>query len=413
MPSTLLDKQRIPGLHRATIDAGLVVQRTALLQGIDKTFVDGLPLSQSPSAQVLNDLHGLNVVLADGSVPLGCWLENAFLLAGPQAAAAVFKAGLLDLGLFIPLSAPDPVERRECPFPGLAFFDEAMAGFFFGRSEEIDEAIARLGDTAEGHRRWLQIEGPSGAGKSSLARAGLVPAIRKGRIVGAPDQWRVAIFRPGTNPIRALAREVRKALEDRDPPSLEALVEWLHGSPRALGEILGKYVREGEGFLLVVDQLEEAFTLADEIWRAELDALLAGALPDDNHGSLYLVTTIRSDFVGRFEELPALASLLNIHEKVDRYFLKGMSARGLQESVEGPTRLAGIKWEDGLATRVLTDASESKCELPLLAHALRALWLGSEERILTHRAYEALGRVGGALAKSADKIVDDLGPEGK
>lgn len=409
MSAKLLHTQRLLGLHQATIAAGLAGQRTALLQGIDARCVALLPIVSPPSAQVLTDLHELNRELADGSVPIGRWLENAFLLAGSEPAGAVFEASLAELDIPVPAPIGD---GPKCPFPGLAFFDERMADSFFGRRAEVDEAVARLGDTSHGHRRWLQIEGPSGVGKSSLVRAGLVPAVRKGRIEGAPKSWRVAIFRPGTNPVRALAREVGRALEDVGPPSVEALLQQLQGSSGALCEILRAWVPANEGFVLVVDQLEEAFALADRESRAALDALLARALRD-SEGSLYLLTTIRSDFVGRFGELPALESLLNNHEEVARYLLKAMTAPGLRESVEEPAKRAGIEWQQGLATRVLKDASASEGGLPLLAYVLRALWSNREGRVLTHRAYEDLGRVGGALAKSADAIVDELGKEGK
>ena len=90
-----------------------------------------------------------------------------------------------------------------------------------------------------------------------------------------------------------------------------------------------------------------------------------------------------------------------------------MTGPGLLSSMEEPAKRAGIAWEKGLTTRVLKDASASEGGLPLLAYVLRALWLDRDGRTLTHRSYEDLGRVGGALAKSADAIVDELGKEGK
>jgi hypothetical protein len=90
-----------------------------------------------------------------------------------------------------------------------------------------------------------------------------------------------------------------------------------------------------------------------------------------------------------------------------------MTAPGLRASVEEPAKLAGLEWEKGLAPRVLKDASALDGGLPLLACVLRALWLRRKDRTLTHGAYEVLGRVGGALANSADAIVDELGKEGR
>ncbi len=86
---------------------------------------------------------------------------------------------------------PADVGETECPFPGLEAFHESHARFFCGRSAEIGEAIERLGTTPNGHRRWLQIEGPSGSGKSSLARAGVIPRVRRGLVTDVRRSWQV------------------------------------------------------------------------------------------------------------------------------------------------------------------------------------------------------------------------------
>src|SRR5205814_160345 len=53
--------------------------------------------------------------------------------------------------------------------------------------------------------RVLAIVGASGSGKSSLARAGLVPALRR-RPVPGPLAPQAVIFTPGERPIERLAR---------------------------------------------------------------------------------------------------------------------------------------------------------------------------------------------------------------
>lgn len=300
-----------------------------------------------------------------------------------------------------------------CPFPGLAFFDQDRARFFFGRSAEIAEAVQKLGDSPEGHRRWLQVEGASGAGKSSLARAGLVPAVVvKGWVAGAPRAWRVAVFRPGSDPVVALAAAVHAALKDRLPEgvSLDATVASLRASDDALGAFLREHAPAGHGFLLLADQLEEAFSLAGAAPRAQLDALLARAVRDAG-GPLYLITTLRIDFAGRLHELPALEAILNA--EASRYHLKTMRGPGLRAAIEGPAKVAGLVWEHGLPERILESADASEGGLPLVAHVLQALWARRDGQTLRHAAYDALGGVGGALSQSADAIVDGLGPEGR
>jgi len=146
MASKLLDKQRIPSLHAATIEAGLEGHRTALLQGIDAHFVASLPVSPAPSAQILTDLYGLNLVLADGSVPIERWLENAFLLAGPKAAGAVFEAGLVELDLPVPARATAATTAIH-EAPQRAALDRTDVVILAAVQDEL-EAVLALGDRA-------------------------------------------------------------------------------------------------------------------------------------------------------------------------------------------------------------------------------------------------------------------------
>ncbi|XXS76909.1 AAA family ATPase [Sorangium sp. So ce131] len=308
---------------------------------------------------------------------------------------------------------PNPVSAPICPFPGLEFFDEDRANLFFGRDAEINEALQRLGDTGDTHRRWLQIDGPSGAGKSSLARAGLVPRVQQGGwIAGTLQRFRTAVFRPGPQPVRALATALRCALKDRLPPgscSADALALELGTSRSALARLLREHAGE-EGFLLVVDQLEEALTLSAPEARVHLDRLLAQALLDPG-GPLYLVTTIRSDFEAGLRVLPELSALLNAH--ASRYHLRPISAPGLRAAIAGPAQHVGLRWERGLPERLLDDAAATDASLPLVAHVLQALWTKREGDLLTHAAYDALGGLGGALTRSVDPVIDRLGAEGR
>ena len=63
----------------------------------------------------------------------------------------------------------------ECPWPGLASYDESRAESFFGRSKELASALAILRA-----RGVLAVVGPSGVGKSSLVRAGIAASARAG-----------------------------------------------------------------------------------------------------------------------------------------------------------------------------------------------------------------------------------------
>lgn len=312
------------------------------------------------------------------------------------------------LGATWPGHAEDQ-DSPTCPFPGLGFFDEQHAAWFHGREAEISAALQLLGQSKSGHRRWLYIDGPSGAGKSSLVRAGLVPKVRAGHIAGAYPRWLVAVLRPGANPIMNLAHALLQALPRgaRTGQDLDALVGALHGSETALASWLRQHTPPGHGFFLVIDQLEEAFTLAEPRAARCLDTLLGCAL-NDKEGRLYLATTIRGDFAAQLSDLPMLETALN--RDASRYYLKAMSVPGLRAAITQPARNAGLVWDDHLVERIIKDALDSEGSLPLVAHTLQALWLQRSGSRLTFDAYEGMGGVAGALTGSADAILESLSP---
>lgn len=316
-------------------------------------------------------------------------------------------------GLLSLLEDRQQESESDCPFPGLEFFDEDRAPYFFGREEELVQAVELLGSAAP-RRRWLQIEGASGAGKSSFARAGIVPAVRAGRLRDGPPQWHIASFYPGVDPVWNLARALHATLpglaEHRSSSEVRAA---LSADATALSGLLADYTPAGHGVLLLVDQLEEALTLEGEALSSvqRFDQLLAHAI-EDADGSLHLVTTMRSDCTARFAMLPSIEKLLNTHAA--RYNLSHiMGSEGLRRAIERPARIANLTWEPGLPERILGDALDSPGALPLVAHVLSALWSERVDNTLTNAAYERLGRVGGALARSADALVDGLGERGR
>jgi len=79
------------------------------------------------------------------------------------------------------------------PFPGLRPFKPEESALFFGRDEQIGEALDRLM-----RQKLLAVVGMSGCGKSSLVIAGMVPALEMGLAGDPRQQWRIEIMRPGT-----------------------------------------------------------------------------------------------------------------------------------------------------------------------------------------------------------------------
>jgi hypothetical protein len=87
------------------------------------------------------------------------------------------------------------------PFPGLRPFESSENHLFFGREEHSHELLRKLR-----RNRFVAVIGTSGSGKSSLVRAGLLPALHGGFMTQAGSSWRIAVLRPGHDPIGNLAR---------------------------------------------------------------------------------------------------------------------------------------------------------------------------------------------------------------
>jgi WD40 repeat protein len=295
---------------------------------------------------------------------------------------------------------------QRCPFPGLEAYDEPDADLFFGREEAVTAALAMMNRDGP-VCRWLQVEGASGSGKSSFAQAGLVPAIRRGGLSRGPAAWFVAVTRPGRRPIANLLAAVGRAT-GADPLAAQAA---LQARPESLGDLLRAVVPRRSGLLLVIDQLEELVAVEAEE-RDRYERAVTSAVGDTD-GPLWLVTTIRSDFLAQIDLAPRLAAAMN--QAATRFHLGPASREALGRIVEGPAARVGLRVESGLADRILADASSTADLLPLVAHVLRVLWDCGAARtgLLAHADYAAIGGVGGALSRSADATLGALPEAGR
>jgi hypothetical protein len=276
-----------------------------------------------------------------------------------------------------------------CPYPGLAPFGEGDAKYFFGRSNEIRTAMAQLD-------AWplLAVVGPSGVGKSSFVHAGIVPAVRS-----TGERWQIRMVRPGRAPLQRLAA----LLDDLLPTGMpgEEMLTQLHASPGYFGQqIRHAAERRHERVMIVVDQLEELFTLCEDPAERQLflTAMLAAA--DDASAPVRVVLSMRADFLDRLavhkQFLAELARGL--------FFLSAPDDENLREALLRPAELAGYNFEDSIVDDMMA-AARSRGALPLLSFAASRLWDARDRkrRMMTVAAYEQMGRVGGAFARHADQ----------
>ena len=303
---------------------------------------------------------------------------------------------------------------EDSPFPGLLAFGEQDADLFFGRDAETAALLEALRD-----RPVAPLVGPSGAGKSSLIFGGLIPRLRE------QGDWTVLTVRPGARPFATLASQllrrgssaalnatVEQDLTDVRTPGdamTGALDAALSAHPRTLTLKLQAIAKErGTSVLLVVDQLEELYTLVDDpaVRRRFMAAICTAA--DDVQDPVRVVFTLRDDFLGRVAEGAEVRRVLG-----QVMVLRPPDRDALQEVLVGPLRLRGYDFDDPDIVSEMVAATEGKpaC-LPMLQFAGRMLWDARDRdaRRLTRAAYTAIGGVEGALAVHADEVLSGLPP---
>nr|WP_165974828.1 hypothetical protein [Nonomuraea deserti] len=327
--------------------------------------------------------------------------------------------------------------------------------------------VARLAGRPD-ERGPLTVVAPSGAGKSSLLRAGLLAALRRGALPGAQG-WPVLLFVPGERPVDellgrmgdgagmdvlALARSlrqgpgefaahVRAALASNPTPSPAAhdpnpslVTHDLGPSPAGAGPSPAAHASgaspagaglgpsgepaAGRRVVLVVDQLEQVFTLCSD--PAERHTFLAAVHALATSGAALVVLGLRAGFYGHCLAYPELVGSLR-----DGHLPLGpLTLPELREIIAGPARAAGLTMEPGLAELLLRDMGvlpgtadygtgpvHEPGALPLLSHTLLATWARRRGNTLTVDGYRSTGGISGAVAATAEHVYRGLDPHGQ
>jgi serine/threonine protein kinase/DNA-binding SARP family transcriptional activator/ABC-type glycerol-3-phosphate transport system substrate-binding protein len=284
------------------------------------------------------------------------------------------------------------------PYKGLRAFLEADAADFFGRETLVRRLTERLAQPGR-RSRFLCVVGPSGSGKSSVIKAGLVPALRRGAVDGS-ERWFIVDIVPGSNPLRELESALLGIAVTPPPSLLDELEQDEFGLARAAEVVLPDADAE---LLIVLDQLEEIFTLVDDDdARAHVLQSLRAAV--EAPGSrVRVVATLRADFFDQPLSVRGFGDLLA--ERTEA--ITPMSPEQLERAIAGPAELVGLDVEPGLIAAMVADVSERAGALPLLQYALTELAEG-EGHALTLDAYRSIGGVAGALARRAEALYQPL-----
>ncbi|HVQ09870.1 MAG TPA: AAA family ATPase [Allosphingosinicella sp.] len=354
------------------------------------------------------------------------------------------------------------------PYPGLRPFNREEAHLFYGRENCVESMVGTLEET-----HFMAVLGPSGSGKSSLVRSGLFIHLEAGLARKAGSRWTFLDIRhPRQQPYRELARELlreerRRAEGESDETaaaadlaggaaqSEEDEVEARRKELRRNPLTLVKWWEErrpdpDDNLLLLVDQFEELFGYGQSRERDDVEAFVDLLLKSarSNRARIYIVLTMRSEFLGGCTLFPGLAEQINRSLSL----LPRMTREECEDAIVGPADGENLLLEPLLIATLLNDMnalarwmddgpdsaadvhpagndptiavlrqadliSRRADQLPLMQHVLNWMWRRANARRssedepvrLTLEDYVALGGLRGAVTKHAREVMDSTG----
>jgi tetratricopeptide (TPR) repeat protein len=265
------------------------------------------------------------------------------------------------------------------PYIGLRPFELNETDIFFGREEHAYELISRLNS-----KHFLAVMGSSGCGKSSLVKTKLIDKLKSGYLPKTGTHWIIIEVRPGQQPFKALADKLFSKLKDILEPiyySSENLQQFLRQDSLSLHKLLAEYpLLDNAKLLIICDQFEEFFRYFKEKETAEarnfVSLLLSSSKsypisPTQLSDSVYVVITMRSDFLGDCAKFEGLAEAIN----QGLYLTPRLNESQLRAAIEDPVLMFNGKIDSALVTQLLEDAENNQDQLPLLQHVLMRLWI--------------------------------------
>jgi len=358
-------------------------------------------------AQVLHDT--LKAAQQQNSLSVASWITQLQLSCLNTLPLHIWVSGIQGVIEIIPtitgirdIKLTEGIDLGLCPYRGLRAFTSEDAQYFYGREALTQQLVHHLAS-----KSFLAVVGASGSGKSSVVQAGLIAELRCGKQLSGSEEWWIKSFRPGANPLEALSRRLVDSGTEKEKAYQQM-------------QLQGMLYQGGEGFahwvskrpepmiILVIDQFEELFTLAQAADRQRFLELVLGAL-ELAQDKLKIVITLRADFIAPCLEIPKLAQVL---QQSSILVPPCLSEEEYRHVIINPAEQVGLTVEPVLVEVLLRELHRSPGDLPLLEFVLEQLWEHRVAGKLTLQAYQQhLGGIKGALESKAQAVYDSLDAE--
>lgn len=293
----------------------------------------------------------------------------------------------------------------EMPFVGLRPFREDESDLFFGREKQIVELMEKLHVS-----RFIGVIGSSGCGKSSLIKAGLIPKLKAGFLTDERDFWITVPFRPADDPLKMFTEALNTAIR---PTELLDEKQVAKLGATYMSDFFNDFLKDRRSnVLILVDQFEELFTIErtdEEHINEDIQFVnLILALSRIQELPIYVIITMRSEYIGKCNKFYGLPEILNRGQ----YLVPRLNRQQLKQVIELPVKLFGFKISARLVDILLNESDDKFDQLPVLQHCLLRTFLdfckseGSDAIDLEN--YNRIGKYKDALSVHADSLFAEL-----
>ena len=296
-------------------------------------------------------------------------------------------------------------KATENPFPGLRPFSIDESHLFFGRRGQVNEITHNLKTN-----KFVAVIGASGSGKSSLIYCGVIPSLMKSEGENSKSDWILITTRPGNMPLTNLLHDVQVSMDIQD----EINPLQIFNEPKGIINLIKRSSKKGN-VLIMIDQFEEIFRYGRVLGKSGVKEdpnlyinFLVDVVKQTEH-PIFLVITMRSDFIGECSQYQDFTKLIN----QSNYLIPQMTALDFKEVIEGPIKVKGAVIDEKLVSKLLEDIGNNPDQLPVLQHVLMRTWNywsshNDQTKPISISDYEAVGMIEKALSEHANEAFDEL-----
>ena len=274
------------------------------------------------------------------------------------------------------------------PYKFLSYFQEEDEDIFFGRLQET----RKLYSLVVSHRLVI-LHAPSGTGKTSLINAGLTPMLKREGFAVVPE-------RILNDPTQDLIERVRRYVAEESGQELACPSSL--GSSSLLECLTAAYQVLEKPMIIMLDQFEEFFLRFPAKVRKTFKENLK-AVTRERKINVRFLLSLRADFHSRLAEFKPYVPEVFFND----FRLDNLTEEGKALAIEGPAKLSGLSYEEGLVKMILDDLGAVGAETPQLQIICDRLYdeLPPGELVFTLDQYSRLGGAKGILGSYLDRFI--------